>query len=168
MIKKIIVVMLLLGVNIYAGLIEEGIAEARKGKNVEALKLFEQACIVDKTAQGCFYSGQAYSKGTVVTKDMGKALDFFNKSCDLGYTSGCMIVGSSYYYGRNVKKDYDKAQVIFKIACNQGDANGCFLLGSMYDLGQGIKRDVIKAKQLYIKACDYGSNMACKYKQQMQ
>ena len=160
--------MLLLGVNIYAGLIEDGIAEAKKGRNVEALKLFEQSCVEIKTAQGCFFSGQAYAKGTIVTKDIDKAFDFFIKSCDLGYTSGCMIVGSSYYYARDVKRDYNKAQKIFKTACKQGDSNGCFLLGSMYDLGQGIKRDVKKAKQLYIKACDYGSKMACKYKQEMQ
>ena len=159
--------MLLLGINIYAGLIEDGVSEARKGKNVEALKLFKQACLEQKVAQGCFYSAQAYAKGTVVSKDMAKAFDFFTKSCDIGYTAGCMVVGSSYYYGRNIKKDYLKAQSLFSTACTQGDANGCFLLGSMYDLGQGIQRDVKQAKELYIKACDYGSKMGCKYKQQM-
>ena len=160
--------MLLLGVNVYAGLIEDGVAQARKGNNSEALKLFEQSCVASKTAQGCFYAGQAYAKGTVVPKDIGKAFDFFSKSCDLGYPSGCMTLGSAYYYGRDVKKDYDKAQVLFQKACYVGDKNGCFLLGSMYDLGQGIQRDVKKAKELYIKACDYGSKMACKYKKQMQ
>ena len=159
--------MLLLGINIYAGLIEEGVAEARKGKNVEALKLFEQACLEQKVAQGCYYSAQAYAKGTVVSKDMDKAFDFYTKSCDIGYTAGCMVVGSSYYYGRSVKKDYNKAEALFQTACTLGDANGCFLLGSMYDLGQGIKRDVKQAKEFYTKACDYGSKMACKYKQQM-
>jgi len=168
MIKKIVVVVLLLSINIYAGLVEDGVIEAKKGKNIEALKLFELSCLQEKIAQGCFYSGQAYAKGTIVTKDINKAFDFFSKSCDLGYTSGCMIVGSSYYYGRDVKKDYNKAQEMFQTACKQGDANGCFLLGSMYDLGQGIKRDVKKAKQFYINACGYGSEMACKYKQQMQ
>ena len=167
MIKIILAASLLLGANLWAGLIEDGVSKARKGENVEALKLFERACLRESTAQGCFFSGQAYAKGSIVEKDLKKAFDFFSKSCDLGYTDGCMVVGSDYYYGREVKKDYVKAREIFSKACEQGDANGCFLLGSVYDLGQGVPRNIEKAKKLYSEACDYGSEMACKYTKQL-
>ena len=167
MIKMLVMVALFVGVSLSAGLIEDGIAQARKGNNTEALKLFEKSCSDTKTAQGCFYSGQAYTRGTIVTKDIKKAFDFFNKSCKLGYTDGCMVMGSSYFYGRDVKKDYVKAREMFITSCNQGDPTGCFLLGSIYDLGKGIKRDQHEAKKRYSEACEYGSEMGCKYKNEL-
>ncbi len=167
MIKKVLMASMLIHLNLWAGLIEDGIAQARKHNNVEALELFQKACSEEKTAQGCFFSGQAYAKGTIVEKDVSKAFSFFNESCDLGFTDGCMVMGSAYYYGREVKKDYAKAREIFSVACNQGDATGCFLLGSIYDLGQGVDRDKSKAKKVYSQACEYGSEMGCKYKNQM-
>lgn len=167
MIKTIVAISVALSLNLWAGLIEDGVAQARKNNNVEALKLFEKACLTEATAQGCYFSGQAYAKGTVVKKDVQKAFDFFNKSCDLGFTDGCMIVGSSYYYGQDVEKDYMKAREIFSTACEQGDANGCFLLGSVYDLGHGVKRDVEMANEMYSQACEYGSDMGCKYKKEL-
>jgi TPR repeat protein len=167
MIKKLVRVALFIGVSLWAGLIEDGIAQARKGNNTQALKLFEKACADTKTAQGCFYSGQAYAKGTIVKKDIQKAFDFFNKSCELAYTDGCMVEGSAYYYGRGIKQDYAKAEKILKQACDQGEANGCFLVGSMYDLGQGMDRDATKALEYYSHACDYGSKKGCQYQKQM-
>jgi TPR repeat protein len=167
MIKKLVIVALFVGVGLSAGLIEEGVAQARKGNNTQALQLFEKSCSTTKIAQGCFYAGQAYAKGTIVKKDVQKAFDFFNKSCKLGYTDGCMVEGSSYYYGRGVEKDYIKAEKILKQACDEGDANGCFLVGSIYDLGQGMSRDITKALKYYSYACDYGSKKGCQYQKQM-
>ena len=160
-------VLVFIGVSLSAGMVEDGIAQARKGNNTQALKLFEKACFDTKTAQGCFYSGQAYTRGTIVKKDIKKAFDFFSKSCELGYTDGCMTVGSSYFYGRDVEKDFSKAREMFIKSCEQGNPTGCFLLGSIYDLGKGIKRDVGEAKKRYTQACEYGSKMGCKYKNEL-
>ena len=167
MIKKIALAVIFTGVSLSAGLIEDGIEQARKGNNTEALQLFEKACSQTKTAQGCYYSGQAYAKGTIVKKDMKKALSFYTKSCELGYTDGCMSVGSDYFYGRDVEKDLDKARIMFTKACEQGSPNGCFLLGNIYDLGRGIKRDLYKAQKRYTQACKYGSKMGCKYQKEL-
>ncbi|MFK5938286.1 MAG: tetratricopeptide repeat protein [Sulfurimonas sp.] len=167
MIKKLVMIALLVGVSLSAGLIEDGIAEARKGNNTQALKIFEKSCSDTNTAKGCFFSGQAYSHGTIVTKDTQKGFDFFIKSCDLGYTEGCMVVASAYFYGQNVDKDYVKAEESFIKACNQGEPNGCFLLASMYDLGKGVKRNKSEAKKRYSEACEYGSKMGCKYKNEL-
>jgi len=167
MIKRVISIVVFLGVSLSAGLVEDGISEARKGNNTQALKLFEKSCSDKKTAQGCFYAGQAYAKGTVVKKDMMKAFDFFDKSCELGYTDGCMFVGSAYFYGQDVKQDYTKAKEMLAKACQLGDNNGCFLLGSMYDLGKGVKRDQSEAKKRYSEACKYGSKMGCKYEKEL-
>ena len=166
MIKTIVTVSILVSV-LFAGLIEDGITQAKKGNNAQALTLFEKACNETKIAQGCYYSAQAYGKGTVVKKDADKSFDYYQKSCDLGYTNACMVVGSAYYYGYGAEKDYAKAEKILQQACNEGDANGCFLTGSMYDLGQGVQRDTTKAREYYTKACDYGSKKGCQYKQQM-
>jgi uncharacterized protein len=167
MIKKMTLMALLMSISLSAGLIEDGITQARKGNNSEALALFEKSCNETKTAQGCYYSAQAYGKGTVVPKDNTKAFDYYQKSCDFGYTDGCMVVGSAYYYGRGVQQDYVKAEKILAQACDEGDTNGCFLVASIYDLGQGVTRDTTKALSYYTKACDYGSKKGCEYKQQM-
>ena len=165
--KKIMIMVLLMSASLSAGLIEDGITQARKGNNTEALKLFEKSCNETKTAQGCYYSAQAYAKGTVVPKDTMRAFEYYEKSCDLSYTDGCMVVGSAYYYGRGTKQDYAKAEKILGQACEEGDANGCFLVGSMHDLGQGVVRDTKKALSYYTKACNYGSKKACEYQRQM-
>ncbi len=167
MIKKLGMISILTAA-LFAGVIEEGIAQAKKGHNQEALALFEQACNEENLAQGCYYSAQAYGKGTVVAKDTQKSLDYYQKSCDLGYSNACMVVGSAYYYGFGIKKDYTKAEKILTQACNAGDANGCFLVGSMYDLGQGVQRNTQKALKLYTNACKYGSKKGCEYQKQME
>ena len=161
-----VTISLLAGV-LFAGLVEDGITQARKGNNVKALELFEKSCNEIKIAQGCYYSAQAYGKGTVVKKDADKSFEYYQKSCDLGYSNACMVVGSAYYYGYGAKKDYAKAKNILKQACDEGDANGCFLTGSIYDLGQGVSRDTNKALEYYTHACDYGSTKGCQYQQQM-
>jgi len=166
MIKKIVIVSALTSV-MFAGLIEDGISQARKGNNTKALKLFEKACNETKTAQGCYYSAQAYGKGTVVPKDEDKSFEYYQKSCDLGYSDACMVIGSAYYYGYGAKQDYSKAEKTLSQACSEGDANGCFLVGSMYDLGQGVVRDTTKALKFYKDACNYGSKKGCEYKRQM-
>jgi len=165
-IKKISIISMVVSVA-FAGLVEDGIVQARQGNNTQALGLFEKACNEMKTAKGCYYSAQAYGKGTVVSKDTDKSFHYYQRACDLGYTDACMIVGSAYYYGLGAKKDYVKAEKILSQACSEGDANGCFLAGSMYDLGQGVQRDTIKALELYTHACDYGSKKGCEYKRQM-
>ena len=156
------------GASLWAGLIENGIEQAKIGNNIQALQLFEKACSKEKMPRGCYYSGQAYEKGTIVKKDITKAFSFYDKSCELGFTDGCMTIGSSYFYGRNVKKDFNKAREMFITSCEQGSPTGCFLLGNMYDLGKGIKRDLHEAKKRYTQACEYGSKMGCKYKKELE
>ncbi len=166
MIKKIGIISIL-ATTLFAGLIEEGIAQAKQGHNKKALALFEKSCNEEKLAKGCYYSAQAYGKGTVVAKDTKKSLDYYQKSCDLQYTDACMVVGSAYYYGFGAKKDYLKAKKTLSQACDAGDANGCFLVGYMYDLGQGVARDTQKALKFYTNACNYGSKKGCEYQKQM-
>ena len=166
MIKTVVIFLMLVGVA-FAGLVEDGIAEARKGNNTEALKLFEKSCNDTEIARGCYYAAQAYGKGTVVKKDTDKSFKYYQESCDLGYSDACMVVGSAYYYGYGAKQDYIKAEKLLGQACKTGDANGCFLVGSMYDLGQGVARDTTKALEFYKKACNYGSKKGCEYQKQM-
>ncbi|MCJ7765736.1 MAG: sel1 repeat family protein, partial [Thiovulaceae bacterium] len=74
--KKIIVgLFLLISANLYANLVDDGISEAQKGNNKKAVELFTKAC-EDKQALGCYYAGQAYSKGDVVKKDFTEAFNY--------------------------------------------------------------------------------------------
>ncbi len=73
----------------------------------------------------CAVLGAAYFKGTGVKQDYVKAVEFFQKACDLDEGSGCTNLGIAYEYGKGVRKSINKALKYYGKACDLKFALGC-------------------------------------------
>ncbi len=112
--------------------------------------------------KSCLELGLLYIKGHGVEQDTAKALEYYEKACDLGLGEGGMALGVLYANGQDtLRQDYTRAKTYFERACDLGDGRGCYVLGTIYEDGGIVKQDMSKAKELYGKACDLGSQNGC-------
>ena len=87
--KKIVIVLLvLLGVNLYANLTNDGLYEYTKGNRQKASQLFKKACD-GGDMKGCYNLGFLYANGQGVKQNRQKAKELFGKACDGGDERGC-------------------------------------------------------------------------------
>lgn len=117
-------------------------------------------------AESCLILGYRYEKGTGISKDFTKAIEFFTKSCNLNSGDGCARLGGLYERGSNLdsfQKNEFEAVILLRKACGLDSAEGCYRLGSMHQFHQGgLKGDSKKYAALYKKACDIrGSSGGC-------
>ncbi|MCX6077119.1 MAG: tetratricopeptide repeat protein [Campylobacterales bacterium] len=125
MIKTIISIGLLLSVNLFADLVDDGSAEYDKGNKKEAIGLYTQACD-GGNMHACIKLGLQYASGDGVKQDTRKAKKLFVEACKARYSKGCFGLGVLYKQGSDgVKQDIRKAQMAFSRACYIGDQRGC-------------------------------------------
>lgn len=88
-----------------------------------------------------------------------KAVNAFNKACDLKYYDACNKLGA-YFLGEyvEVEVEYEKAFNLFKNACDANNDFGCYKLSRLYEEGTGVKKDLKQAKKYEKKACKLNSN----------
>ena len=86
--KVILIACLLLGVNLYANLLVDGIEEYNKGNYEKAKELYIKACD-GGDMRACQNLGLIYYNGDGVRQDKVKAKELFGKACDGGYMNGC-------------------------------------------------------------------------------
>src|ERR1019366_6114433 len=85
--------------------------------------------------------------------DRSRAVQLYQRSCDLGAATGCVDLGVLYRDGRGVPaKNPARAVQIFQRACDLSAA-ACASIASMYELGVGVPKDVARAKALYQRSC---------------
>ena len=122
--KKILAVLLMICVNLYANLNDDGMAEFQKGNYQKASKLFKKAC--DRgNMNGCNNLGFLYANGNGVTQNFQIAKQLYKKACDGGSMDACNSLGILYYKGRGVLKNIRIAKELFKKACYGGNQIGC-------------------------------------------
>ena len=125
MIKIIISIGLLLSVNLFADLVDEGLAQYNKGNKKEATELYTKACD-SGNKHACIKLGLLYASGDGVNQDTRKAKKLFVEACKARYSKGCFNLGVLYKQGADgVKQDTRKAQMAFSRACYIGDQRGC-------------------------------------------
>lgn len=100
--------------------------------------------------------GYMYLKGYGVQKDAKKAMEWFKKSSDLGFSGGSNNIGIAYYTIEN----YTQAFRWFKKAAQQGNKNAQMNLAKMYEEGKGTTRDLNAAVEWYKKAAQQGNTKA--------
>ena len=77
----------------------------------------------------CTGLGNDYYYGNgVVTKDINKAIQLYEKACDGGEVFSCSNLGHAYYKGEEVTKDFNKAAHFYKKACDGGLGEECLNL----------------------------------------
>ena len=80
----------------------------------------------------CTELGNDYYYGNgVVTKDINKAIQLYEKACDGGEVFSCSNLGHAYYKGEEVTKDFNKAAHFYKKACDGRLTEGCVNLMSI-------------------------------------
>lgn len=79
-----------------------------------------------------------------VEKDMNKAIEYFQKAADLGYTYALNNLGFCYLNGYGVEKDLKKGFEYIEKAADGGLNVSQFNCGTSYEHGaNGIEKDII-------------------------
>ncbi len=125
MIKIIIGIGLLLSVNLFAGLLEDGLAQYNSGNKKEAMVLYTKACD-GGDMHACISLGLLYGSGDGVKQDTRKAKELFVEACKVRYSEGCFYLGVLYKQGSDgVKQNKKRALMAFNRACTIGNQRGC-------------------------------------------
>ena len=99
------------------------VASAQTPDELEVTRVTKQCQKGD--AGGCTNLGYAYAKGTGVTQDDFKAVEFYRKACDGKNATGCNNLGVSYHTGDGVRQSVEDALRFYGQACDLKDKDGC-------------------------------------------
>ncbi|ACE06262.1 hypothetical protein Aasi_0895 [Candidatus Amoebophilus asiaticus 5a2] len=104
--------------------------------------------------------GVMYESGNGVTKDVKKAVEWYQKAAMQGHVEAQCNLGGMYELGRGIGKDEHQATYWYQKAADQGYAKAQYKLGMMYELGRGIAKDENQALHWYQKAAGQGNSIA--------
>ena len=128
----------------------------------DASKLFEESCVKDKNAAGCYMAAYSIDVSGDEDANLSKANELYKLACEAGDASGCGIVATMYAGQRDGEKvDSDKEIFFHGRACDGGVASSCLALGQKFDNGEGVAKDYAKAASYYKKACERRDATAC-------
>lgn len=115
----------------------------------------------EMTADELCNKGISYYKGlNGVEKDFEKAVDFFQRSCKMGYSKAQYYLGVCRYNGTGIEKNINEAVCLYKLAAESGNANAQNNLGLCYLYGNGVKKDYAKAIAYLQAAADEQNSWA--------
>ena len=103
--------------------------------------------------------GDSYYEGKGVQRDYQKALEWYLKAEELGYTGCLNRIGWMYESGKGCVADYRKAREYYERSVKTSASNSEYAawnLGSLYYDGKGVSRDYRKALEWYLKAEELG------------
>ena len=130
MTKKIISIVLLVNMHLFAGMVEDGVTAYNKGDIHNANRLYLQAC-KKGSPRGCLKSGLLYYIGTDVKQNIVKAKKLFVRACKHSNAEGCYYAGLIYKRGEgSIEKNYKKATTYFAAGCKRRLPKSC----KQYDL----------------------------------
>ncbi len=136
---------------------EYGLTEDMK----EGIRLWEIAADQDNPV-ACHNLGVCYKEGDGVEQDSTRAIDYFTRAMELGYTDAILQLGYMYYDGEIVEKDDKKAFDYYEKAYSEGSIQGAYCLGIMYAYGKGVEQDLVKALELYEYAAENDHALAAR------
>ncbi len=107
---------------------------------------------------GCTKNSEDYydeATKLMKNKEYAKAVELYNKSCDMGYGKSCSSLAFLYEKGTVVEKNLEKADGLNIKACNNGYAASCFYTAR-------LKSDNITEFSLYMdKSCSLELPAGC-------
>lgn len=130
-----------------------------EGKVVEknrtkALELLKQA-MDGGSGYAAYRIGFLYEQGEVNGEPEHKtALEFYEKSAELGHPYGCDLAGRSYRYGYAGETDWQKAKAYFEKGIDLNSSFSAVELAFMYEAGEGVETNLDKAYELYRKGAE--------------
>ena len=110
-------------------------------------------------AKKYYYLGRLFSMGTArIDQDKSAAIEYFEKSSQLGFAKATFQLGITYFEGwRNYKPNYEKAFEYFLLS---GTDDGDFWVGRCYHYGHGVTQNYEKAIKIYEKLAKRGYTYA--------
>jgi TPR repeat protein len=93
--------------------------------------------------------GWKYSSGDSVKEDKDLAIQYYEKSANLGYAPAQNNLGWFHRQGIATKKDPIKAIYWFRLAALQGNALALQNLAEMYQAAEGVPKDMRIARSFY-------------------
>ncbi|MEZ4318521.1 MAG: tetratricopeptide repeat protein [Myxococcota bacterium] len=129
----------------------------------DARKLFSNGCAVHH-APSCNALGTLVRDARGGPKDMVRARDLFQTSCENGLNVGCVHFADVLASNRDVEGNLEKAVELYTKACEDESSipKACTSLGEMTLVGDGIeKKDEERAEALFDKACKAEYAPAC-------
>jgi len=117
--KKLILLVIFIFAN--AGDFEKGLEYYQKLNYTKAQQFFIKGCQTDK--KSCNYLGVLYENGLGVQKNINKALEYYQLSCNSNMVKACINLGSLY----SQLNQKDKAKKAFKKSCKLGYKPACYL-----------------------------------------
>ncbi len=105
-------------------------ASARGGMtrdSVKAVALWRQGCSAfDTAADACAWLGNAYLRGSGVSRDDGRAVQYLSQGCEGGFALGCTMLAGVYEVGSSATvKSATRAATFYKRACDAGEPRAC-------------------------------------------
>jgi hypothetical protein len=95
-----------------------------------------------------FKLGLLYHNGQGVAQDNAKAVEWYEKAADKGYTDAMVNLGMHYANDLGVARDYAKAREWYEKAAAKDNATAMVNLAVLYHNGQGVARNYAKAREL--------------------
>lgn len=105
-----------------------------------------------------------YQNGWGVVIDDMRALQYYQKGCDLGGADGCAnknSLNNAMETSRSSSSQTPQNSNLESTQVSCRDAVGCLNLGAKYEDGQGVEKNEIRAAQFLQKACDLNSTGGC-------
>ncbi|RUS90557.1 hypothetical protein EGW08_001645 [Elysia chlorotica] len=144
------------------------LAEFRENvrKNVDAAgPLFKENCDSKNYPKSCYKYGQCLltGKGVPGNKvDLISALQYYEKSCDLGLAGGCFNAAQLRMTDKaKSQANVDKAVALLDKACNLKDGEACYRLSAFYLMGTFVEKNLKKAFEVAKSGCELGNMFAC-------
>ena len=158
--KKIMSLLLVLSVFVYANSYDEALKEFNKKNYTKALQLLHKA---EKNGnKSAFYSlGYMYYYGYGTKKDYTEALKWFLKASKKGSIKSFEYLGYMYGSGQGVDVNDKKAVYYYKQGVKNNDSGSMCDLSEYYIKGWGVQKNYFKAIELVKKGYKLG-NSNCK------
>ena len=96
--------------------------------------------------------GSMFLLGEGVIKDIDKALEYFQRSAELGNDTAMLNLGLLYFNGELVDRDYQVAFEYFNNAATKFNGKSLNMLGYYYEVGLLGNQDISKAIECYKKS----------------
>jgi hypothetical protein len=100
--------------------------------------------------------GYMYLWGDGVEQDYATAMEWFEKSADLGNKDAMSNIAYAYSEGLGVEQDYAKAMEWYEESADLGNATAMYNIGWLYIEGDGVEQDYNAAMEWFKKAADIG------------
>lgn len=98
--------------------------------------------------------GMMYFKGFGTPVDNQKAIEYLEKSAELGNQCAKRLLAFEYISGKNFEQNIEKSIFLLTECADSGDAFSCYKLGNLYLKGKIINQDLDKAEKYLLSAED--------------